>query len=348
MKALVYHGPGVKAWEDVDRPSIAADTDAVVRVDATTICGTDLHILKGDVPAMVDGRIIGHEAVGTVAELGPGVKRLKVGDRVLVSCVSACGACGFCRDRRYGQCTGGGGWILGNEIDGTQAEYVRVPFADNSTYPVPVGVNDEELLMLADILPTAYEVGVLNGQVHPGDVVAVVGAGPIGLAAISAARLFSPSLVVAIDLASTRLEAAKQFGADVVINNAEQDPISAVRELTGGLGADVAIEAVGVPVTFELAAELVRPVGRIANIGVHGQPVTLHLERLWTRDVTITTGLVDTYSTPTLLRLLTSKQIDAKRFVTHRYGFDEFLQAYDVFANAAETGALKVVLSRTS
>jgi alcohol dehydrogenase len=348
MKALVYHGPGVKAWEDVDRPSIAADTDAVVRVDATTICGTDLHILKGDIPAMVDGRIIGHEAVGTVVELGPGVKRLKVGDRVLVSCVSACGACGFCRDRRYGQCTGGGGWILGNEIDGTQAEYVRVPFADNSTYPVPVGVNDEELLMLADILPTAYEVGVLNGQVHPGDVVAVVGAGPIGLAAISVAHLFSPSLVVAIDLASTRLEAAKQFGADVVINNAEQDPISAVRELTGGLGADVAIEAVGVPVTFELAAELVRPVGRIANIGVHGHPVTLHLERLWTRDVTITTGLVDTYSTPTLLRLLTSKQIDAKRFVTHRFGFDEFLHAYDVFANAAETGALKVVLSRTS
>jgi alcohol dehydrogenase len=348
MKALVYHGPGGKAWEDVDRPSIAADTYAVVRVDTTTICGTDLHILKGDVPAMVDGRIIGHEAVGTVAELGPGVKRLKVGDRVLVSCVSACGACGFCRDRRYGQCTGGGGWILGNEIDGTQAEYVRVPFADNSTYPVPVGVDDEALLMLADILPTAYEVGVLNGQVHPGDVVAVVGAGPIGLAAISTARLFSPSLVIAIDLASTRLEAAKQFGADVVINNAEQDPISAVRELTGGLGADVAIEAVGVPATFELAAELVRPVGRIANIGVHGQPVTLHLERLWTRDVTITTGLVDTYSTPTLLRLLTSRQIDAKRFVTHRFGFDEFLHAYDVFANAAETGALKVVLSRTS
>jgi alcohol dehydrogenase len=348
MKALVYHGPGVKAWEDVDRPSIATDTDAVVRVDTTTICGTDLHILKGDVPAMVDGRIIGHEAVGTVAEIGPGVKRLKVGDRVLVSCVSACGACEFCRDRRYGQCTGGGGWILGNEIDGAQAEYVRVPFADNSTYPVPVGVDDEELLMLADILPTAYEVGVLNGQIHPGDVVAVVGAGPIGLAAISTARLFSPSLVIAIDLASTRLEAAKQFGADVVINNAEQDPISAVRELTGGLGADVAIEAVGVPATFELAAELVRPVGRIANIGVHGQPVTLHLERLWTRDVTITTGLVDTYSTPTLLRLLTSRQIDAKRFVTHRFGFDEFLHAYDVFANAAETGALKVVLSRTS
>ena len=324
MKALVYHGPGAKAWEDVPDPDLAADSDAIVRVDTTTICGTDLHILKGDLPAMVDGRIIGHEAVGTVTEIGAGVKNLAVGDRVLVSCVSACGACRFCREARFGQCSGGGGWILGNEIDGTQAEYVRVPFADNSTYPVPAGVSDEELLMLADILPTAYEVGVLNGQVRPGDVVAVVGAGPIGLSAITGARLFSPSLVIAIDMAANRLEAAKQFGADVIINNSEQDPIAAVRELTGGLGADVAIEAVGVPATFELAAELVRPVGRIANIGVHGKPVTLHLERLWTRDVTITTGLVDTYSTPTLLRLLTSHQIDAQRFITHHFGFDEF------------------------
>jgi alcohol dehydrogenase len=348
MKALVYHGPGVKAWEDVADPTLLADTDAIVQVDSTTICGTDLHILKGDVPAMIDGRIIGHEAVGAVTEIGAAVKNLRIGDRVLVSCVSACGACRFCRESRYGQCTGGGGWILGNEINGTQADYVRVPFADNSTYPAPPGVSDEELLMLADILPTAYEVGVLNGQVRPGDVVAVVGAGPIGLSAISGARLFSPSLVIAIDMASSRLEAAKQFGADVVINNTEQDPIAAVRELTGGLGADVAIEAVGVPATFELAADLVRPVGRIANIGVHGKPVTLHLERLWTRDVTITTGLVDTYSTPTLLRLLTSRQIDAQRFITHRFGFDEFLHAYDVFANAAETGALKVVLSRNS
>lgn len=271
---------------------------------------------------------------------------MKVGDRVLVSCVSACGVCRFCRETRFGQCLGGGGRILGNEIDGTQAEYVRVPFADNSTYPVPDGVSDEELLMLADILPTGYEVGVLNGQVRPGDVVAVVGAGPIGLSAISGARLFSPSLVVVIDMASARLDAAKQFGADIVVNNAERDPIAAVRELTGGLGADVAIEAVGVPATFELAADLVRPGGRIANIGVHGKPATLHLERLWDRDVTITTGLVDTYSTPTLLRLLTSHQIDARRFVTHYFGFDEFIAAYDVYSRAAQTGALKVVLSR--
>jgi alcohol dehydrogenase len=347
MKALVFHGPGVKAWEDVARPTLDADTDAIVQVDTTTICGTDLHILKGDLPAMVDGRIIGHEAVGTVVETGAAVKNVTVGARVLVSCVSACGACRYCRDSRYGQCLGGGGWILGNEIDGTQAEYVRVPFADNSTYPMPDGVSDEDMLMLADILPTAYEVGVLNGRVGPGDVVAVVGAGPIGLSAISGARLFSPSLVVAIDMASARLDAAKQFGADVVINNAEQDPIAAVRELTGGLGADVAIEAVGVPATFELAVDLVRPAGRVANIGVHGKPATLHLQRLWDRDLTITTGLVDTYSTPTLIRLLASHHIDAQHFVTHHFGFDDFMQAYDVFSRAGETGALKVVLNRT-
>jgi alcohol dehydrogenase len=347
MKALVFHGPGVKAWEDVARPTLDADTDAIVQVDTTTICGTDLHILKGDLPAMVDGRIIGHEAVGTVVETGAAVKNVTVGARVLVSCVSACGACRYCRDSRYGQCLGGGGWILGNEIDGTQAENVRVPFADNSTYPMPDGVSDEDMLMLADILPTAYEVGVLNGRVGPGDVVAVVGAGPIGLSAISGARLFSPSLVVAIDMASARLDAAKQFGADVVINNAEQDPIAAVRELTGGLGADVAIEAVGVPATFELAVDLVRPAGRVANIGVHGKPATLHLQRVWDRDLTITTGLVDTYSTPTLIRLLASHHIDAQHFVTHHFGFDDFMQAYDVFSRAGETGALKVVLNRT-
>ena len=347
MKALVFHGPGVKAWEDVARPTLDADTDAIVQVDTTTICGTDLHILKGDLPAMVDGRIIGHEAVGTVVETGAAVKNVMVGARVLVSCVSACGACRYCRDSRYGQCLGGGGWILGNEIDGTQAEYVRVPFADNSTYPMPDGVSDEDMLMLADILPTAYEVGVLNGRVGPGDVVAVVGAGPIGLSAVSGARLFSPSLVVAIDMAPARLDAAKQFGADVVINNAEQDPLAAVRELTGGLGADVAIEAVGVPATCELAVDLVRPAGRVANIGVHGKPATLHLQRVWDRDLTITTGLVDTYSTPTLIRLLASHHIDAQHFVTHHFGFDDFMQAYEVFSRAGETGALKVVLNRT-
>lgn len=347
MKALVYHGPGRKAWEEVPRPSLRADTDAIVRVDTTTICGTDLHILKGDVPAMTDGRIIGHEAVGTVEEVGTGVKNVHVGDRVLVSCITSCGACRYCREGRYGQCLGGGGWILGNLIDGTQAEYVRIPFADNSTYPVPAGVSDEELLMLSDILPTGYEVGVLNGRVQPGDVVAVVGAGPVGLSAISGSRLYSPSHVVAIDLASSRLEAAKQFGADVVVNNGQEDPLAVLKDLTGGLGADVAIEAVGVPDTFELATRLVRPGGHIANIGVHGKPATLHLEDLWTLDVNITTGLVDACSTPTLLRLLTSGQIDAKRFVTHHFALEDIVDAYDVFAHAGETGALKVVMTRS-
>ena len=330
MKALVYHGPGKKAWEEVPKPTLQADTDAIVRVDAVTICGTDLHILKGDVPAVTDGRILGHEAVGTVEEVGIGVKNLKPGDKVLVSCITACGSCRFCREGRYGQCIGGGGWILGHKIDGTQAEYVRVPFADNSTYPAPAGVSDEDLLMLADILPTGYEVGVLNGGVRPGDVVAVVGAGPIGLAAIMGAKLFSPSHIIAIDKADTRLEAAKQFGADVVVNNSREDALAVVQGLTEGLGADVAIEAVGVPATFELAAELIRPGGHVANIGVHGEPVTLHLETLWIKDVTITTG-----------------QVAAGRFVTHHFHLDDFIEAYDVFGRAADTGALKVVLSRT-
>ena len=346
MKALVYHGPGQKAWEEVPDPVVEADTDAVVRVDAVTICGTDLHILKGDVPEVTRGRILGHEAVGTVTAVGPGVRRVKLGDRVLVSCITACGSCRFCREARYGQCTGGGGWILGHLIDGTQAECVRVPFADTSTYPVPVGPADEDVLMLADILPTGYEVGVLNGRVSPGDVVAVVGAGPIGLSAISGSRLYSPSHVVAIDLADSRLDAAKGFGADVVVNSTREDPWEVVSQLTGGLGADVSMEAVGVPAAFELTARLARPGGHIANIGVHGEPATLHLESLWIRDVTITTGLVDTFSTPTLMRLLTSGQVDASRFVTHHFALDHFMEAYEVFGNAAATGALKVVLAR--
>jgi alcohol dehydrogenase len=347
MRAIVYHGPGAMAWEEAPMPVIVDDTDAVVRVDAVTICGTDLHILKGDVPAVTDGRILGHEAVGTVESVGAGVKNVKVGDRVLVSCITACGACRYCREGSYGQCLGGGGWILGHKINGTQAEYVRVPFADTSTYQVPAGVSDEQILMLADILPTGYEVGVLNGNVRPGDVVAIVGAGPIGLSAMMGARLYSPAHVVAIDLADSRLEAAKQFGADIVVNNGREDALAVVRELTAGLGADVAIEAVGTPAAFELTTQLARPGGHIANIGVHGQPATLHLEELWIRNVTITTGLVDTYSTPTLLRLTQGHQIDAARFVTHHFTLDQFEEAYDVFGRAADTGALKVVLTRT-
>jgi alcohol dehydrogenase len=345
VRALVYQGPGRKAWEEVPTPLLVDDTDAIVKVDATTICGSDLHILEGDLPEVTTGRILGHEAVGTVEAVGASVKHVRRGDRILVSCISACGSCRFCREGRYGQCLGGGGWILGHLIDGTQAEYVRVPFADTSTYPVPDGVSDEDMLMLSDILPTAYEVGVLNGHVQPGDVVVVVGAGPIGLSAISGARLFSPSLIVAVDLIDGRLDAAKLFGADVVVNNSRQDALEVVRELTGGLGADVAIEAVGVPDTFELATTLVRPCGHVANIGVHGRSATLHLEHLWDRDVTITTGLVDTYSIPTLMRLATGHHINASQFVTHHFMMDEFVAAYDTFARAADTGALKVVVT---
>jgi alcohol dehydrogenase len=346
MRALVYHGPGQRAWEEVPDPEITDEGDVIVRVDATTICGTDLHILAGDVPEVRPGRILGHEAVGTVDEAGANVHRLAPGDRVLVSCISACGTCQFCREGRYGQCLEGGGWVLGHRIDGTQAEYVRVPYADTSTYRIPDGASDEEILMLADILPTGYEVGVLAGGVRPGDVVAVVGAGPVGLAAITTARLFSPSHVIAIDLSDTRLKEAREFGADVTINDSTEDAVAIIRDLTGRLGADVAIEAVGTPATFELAVKLARPGGRIANIGVHGKAALLHLEFQWARDITITTGLVDAWSTPTLMRLVAAGQLDAGRFVTHHFSMNEFEQAYDVFGDAASNGALKVVLTR--
>jgi len=345
MRALVYHGPARRAWEEVPDPEITDEGDAIVRVDATTICGTDLRILAGDVPEVRPGRILGHEAVGTIDQVGGGVHRLSPGDRVLVSCISGCGTCEFCREGRYGQCTGGGGWVLGHRIDGTQAGYVRVPYADTSTYRIPEGFPDEEILMLADILPTGYEVGVLAGGVRPGDVVAVVGAGPVGLSAITCARLFSPSHVVAIDLFDTRLKEAGEFGADVTVNDSVDDPVAVIRDLTGRVGADVAIEAAGTPATFELAVKLARPGGRIANIGVHGKPATLHLEEQWTRDITITTGLVDASSTPTLMRLVTTGQIAAGRFVTHRFTMGAFGDAYDVFGDVA-SGALKVVLSR--
>jgi alcohol dehydrogenase len=345
MNALVFHGPGRKAWERVADPTIIDSTDAIVRIDATTICGTDLHILKGDVPAVTDGRVLGHEGVGTVTQVGTGVRRVKVGDRVLVSCISSCGTCRYCREGHAGQCLGGGGWILGHKIDGTQAEHVRVPFADLSTYPIPAGVSDEQVLMLADIFPTAYEVGVLNGQVKPGDVVAIVGTGPIGLAAIAGAKLFNPARIVAIDIADSRLEAAKRFGADVTINSAHEEPLAIVKSLTDGLGADVAMEAVGVPATFELCTALIRPGGHVANMGVHGVPATLHLEDLWIRNATITTGLVDAYSTNTLLKLIGHGHLDVTPMVTHHFALNDIMKAYDVFSNAADTGALKVVLT---
>jgi alcohol dehydrogenase len=344
MKALVYHGPGQRSWDTVPDPKLLEPTDAIVRIDTATICGTDLHILKGDVPEVTPGTILGHEAVGTIVETGAAVTTVAPGDRVLVSCITSCGRCQFCKDGHYGLCTGGGGWIFGHTIDGLQAELARVPFADTSLYKVPEGLSDEDVLFLADILPTAYEVGVLNGRVEPGDAVAVVGAGPIGLATIMTAKLHTPGRIVAIDLADARLEKALEFGADVAINNSREDPVAKVMELTGGLGADVAIEAVGVPDTFELCTELIRPGGRVANVGVHGHSATLHLEKLWIRDVMITTGLVDTNTTPRLLKLIEGGRLDPTVFATHHFPLAETEQAYDVFGAAAETQALKVVL----
>jgi alcohol dehydrogenase len=316
----------------------------VVRIDTSTICGSDLHILKGDVPETPPGTVLGHEAVGTVQEVGAGVTSVIAGDRVLISCISSCGRCRFCKEHRYGLCLGGGGWIFGHLIDGLQAEYARVPFADNSVYKFPDELSDEQVLFLADILPTAYEVGVLNGMVSPGDAVAIVGAGPVGLAAMLTAQLYTPGRIIAIDLDDARLQSAKKFGADTTINNGHVDAVARVMELTDGLGADVALEAVGVPATFELATELIRPGGRVANIGVHGHSATLHLEKLWGRDVTITTGLVDSYTIPQLLRLVTSGRLDPTLFATHHYSLEDTMDAYDTFADAANTHALKVVL----
>jgi alcohol dehydrogenase len=346
MKGLVYGGPGQKSWQDVADPQITDPRDAIIRVDTVTICGTDLHILGGDVPAVTPGRVLGHEAVGTITEIGAGVSGLNVGDRVLASCISACGVCRYCRDRSFGQCLGGGGWILGHRVDGVQAEYARIPFADQSTYKLGPEISDESAVLLADILPTSYEVGVLNGQVRPGNTVVVVGAGPIGLAAILTARLYSPAHIIAVDKAQSRLTAAKLFGADTTIL-ADDNPLGAVRSITGGLGADVVMEAVGTPETFELCTTMVRPGGRLTNIGVHGKPATLHLEDLWIRNVTITTGLVDTYSTPRLLDMVVAGQIDTGHMITHRFALDQIIEAYDVFARAGQTGALKVALTRT-
>ena len=348
MRALVYHGAGRKSWDEVPDPQIQDDLDAVVGIEAVTICGTDLHILRGDVPEVTPGRILGHEAIGVVEAVGRGVRTVTPGDRVLISCITGCGLCRFCREGRYGQCLGGGGWVLGHTIDGVQAEYVRVPFADTALHRLPASVPAAAAVMLADILPTSYEVGVLAGAVAPGDTVVIVGAGPIGLAAVMTSRLYSPSRIVVVDPVAGRLDAAKRLGADVLIDNSagQPDPAVLVSDLTDGLGADVVMEAVGIPETFELCTRLVRPGGHVANIGVHGKPVTLHLESLWIKDVTMTTGLVDTATTPRLLGLVRSGQLDPSTLVTHTFALDEMLTAYDVFDRAGDSGALKVMLTR--
>ena len=344
MKALVYQGPGRKALEERPTPQVTAPTDAIVRITRTTICGTDLHILKGDVPSCQPGRILGHEGVGVIDNVGPAVTAFKRGDHVLVSCISACGKCAYCRKLMYSHCTTGG-WILGNRIDGTQAEFVRIPHADTSLYRIPAGADEEALVMLSDILPTGFECGVLNGKVQPGGSVAIVGAGPIGLAALLTAQFYSPAAIIMVDLDDNRLEVAKRFGATATVNSTDGNAVAAVMKLTGERGVDTAIEAVGVPASFELCEKIVAPGGTIANIGVHGTKVDLHLENLWDRNITITTRLVDTVSTPMLMSILQSGKFDPGLLVTHRFELDDILDAYEAFAHAADTRALKVLIT---
>lgn len=351
MKALVYHGPASIAWEDVPDPTISAATDAIVQVDTTTICGTDLHILKGDVPAVTNGRILGHEGVGTITEVGSAVNRLAVGDRVIISCVSACGACSYCRQQLPSHCLAaegaeGVGWIFGHLIDGTQAQYVRVPFAENSLHALPAGVSDEAGLMLSDIMPTGFELGVRNGRVKPGDVVAVVGAGPVGLSVIATASLYGASRVVAIDLDDNRLEVAQAFGATDAVNSGDVDWRERVMDMTDGLGVDTAVEAVGIPETFDMCIDLIRPGGTVANVGVHGKSVELKLQDLWIKDIAITTGLVSATTTPMLLKLVAQGKLAPQKFVSHRFALDDIISAYDTFSRAAETKAMKIALSR--
>ncbi len=343
MKALVYQGPGKKALEDRSKPRILDATDAIVKVTKTTICGTDLHILKGDVPTCQPGTILGHEGVGVIEEVGDGVSAFRKGDAVLISCISACGKCDFCRRGMYSHCTTGG-WILGHTIDGTQAEYVRIPHADTSLHRIPAGMDAEALVMLSDILPTGFECGVLNGKVQPGCSVAIVGAGPVGLAALLTAQFFSPAELIMIDLDDNRLEVARTFGATNTVNSGKGNPVDAVMELTGGRGVDVAIEAVGIPATFNLCEDIIGPGGTIANVGVHGAKVDLHLEKLWAHNITITTRLVDTVTTPMLLKTVQAKRIDPQQLITHRFSLDNILDAYDTFGKAAEHNALKVLI----
>jgi len=343
MKALVYKGPGQKAVEDRPKPEISAPTDAIVKMIKTTICGTDLHILKGDVPTCTPGRILGHEGVGVVDQIGSAVTAFKPGDHVIVSCISSCGKCDYCRRGMYSHCALGG-WILGNKIDGTQAEYVRIPFADTSLYHVPADAEEDALVMLSDILPTGFECGVLNGKIEPGSTVAIIGAGPIGLAALLTARFYSPSEIIMVDMDDNRLQMSSRFGATNVINNKDGKAVEKIMKITDGRGVDTAIEAVGVPATFIMCEDIVAPGGTIANIGVHGVKADLHLERLWDRNIAITTRLVDTVSTPMLLKTVQSHRIDPKQLITHHFKLDNIMDAYDTFSSASTTSALKVLI----
>ena len=343
MKALVYLGPGAKAIEERTKPELQSPGDAIVQITRTTICGTDLHILKGDVATCAPGRILGHEGVGVIDSVGAGVTAFRPGDRVLISCISSCGKCDYCRRGMYSHCSTGG-WILGNVIDGTQAEFVRIPHADTSLYPIPEGADEEALVMLSDILPTGFECGVLNGKVAPGSTVAIVGTGPIGLAALLTAQFYSPAAIIMVDLDGNRLEVARRFGATHTINSSDGKAVEKIMALTAGRGVDTAIEAVGMPATFVLCEDIIAAGGVIANVGVHGIKADLHLERLWSHNITITTRLVDTVTTSMLLKTVQSKRIDPKLLITHRFKFGQILEAYETFGNAASKRALKVII----
>jgi len=344
MKALVYHGPGKKSWEEKPKPALLEPTDAIVKIVKTTICGTDLHIMKGDLPEVAEGRIIGHEGVGIIDEVGSAISNFKKGDHVIISCVTSCGKCEYCKRAMYSHCEKGG-WILGYMIDGTQAEYVRTPYADNSLYPIPEGADEEALVMLSDILPTGFECGVLNGQVKPGDTIAIVGAGPVGMAALLTSQFYTPAEIIVIDMDDNRLAVAKTFGATQIINSTDGKAVEKVMKLTNNKGVDVAIEAVGLSATFEMCEAIVDPGGHIANIGVHGKSVTLHLETLWSKNITITTRLVDTVTTPMLFKTVLSKKIEPKKLITHRFKLDQIMEAYETFGHAAKEKALKVILT---
>ncbi|GEO94302.1 alcohol dehydrogenase catalytic domain-containing protein [Kocuria turfanensis] len=347
MKALVYHGPGHRAWEDVPAPTIQDPTDVIAKVDTTTICGTDLHILKGDVPAVTDGRILGHEAIGTITEVGGAVTGLAAGDRIIIPAITNCGKCSYCKNNQPSHCRtlGGVGWVFGHLIDGTQAEYVRVPFAETSVHKVPEGLDDEDVLFLTDALPTGFEIGILNGSTKPGDTVAIVGAGPVGLGAVMTANLCGAGRVITVDLDENRMDKALELGATDKVNAGDPDAVERIRALSpDGLGVDVAIEAVGIPQTFRTCLDVVRPYGTVANAGVHGRPVELPLDRLWISNVRITTGLVDCRTVGNLLNMVRSGRLDAKAMATHRFTMSQMEEAYDLFGNAAQHRAVKVVI----
>jgi alcohol dehydrogenase len=343
MKALVYHGPGKKSLDERPMPKLISAIDAIVKVTRTTICGTDLHILKGDVPTCEPGRILGHEGVGVIEQVGSAVSTFKPGDHVLISCITSCGKCEYCRRGMYSHCTTGG-WILGNRIDGTQAQYVRIPHAETSLYPIPAGADEEALVMLSDILPTGFECGVLNGKVQPGSTVAIVGSGPIGLAALLTAQFYAPAQIIMVDRDPNRLEVARTFGATACVDISRGDAVAEIMKLTDNVGVDCAIEAVGLPASFEMCESIIAPGGTIANVGVHGVKADLHLERLWDRNIMITTRLVDTVSTPMLLKTVRAGKLTPGKLITHRFSLDDVLKAYETFGQAAETHALKVII----